>query len=443
MAKLKDNFIKFLEDPEAWEMFITGQAGTGKTTSLKELVDYCIDQEINYLVCAHTHKACGVLRSKLPLGASVSTLWSFLNKRPTVNDDATNIKHLQGKVRTGECDEVSLLFVDEFSMVGEAELMDLRSLQDPDYEGVPNIKIVAIGDLNQLPPVGDMQTWIPGGDHWHKLTKIYRQADGNQLIETLTDLVAMIEGGELSALAENKNFVKDLEGDKLLSMYLSDKADNVFLCYTNEAVQQWNRELQGRDEPIPGDRLFSPTAHRYFDFVRELETDEIQYIDRLRDDPLFFNSKYKTLEHLLASGMARFFLVKDCENPDLEFVFPVVWGTYSAKLLRNDLGIAGVNANKTIEAKGHNPKSWAKNNYKHELARIRAKAWRNYFVFNETVLCMDFAHAMTIHKSQGSTFNNVYLDAQDLYKCAQNDFKLYLKLYYVALSRAANNVYTN
>jgi len=46
------NFKAFLDDETAWEMFISGHAGTGKTTLLHDLVLHCMTQEIPYIVCA-------------------------------------------------------------------------------------------------------------------------------------------------------------------------------------------------------------------------------------------------------------------------------------------------------------------------------------------------------------------------------------------------------
>ena len=95
-------FKQFLADEQAWDMYITGAAGTGKTTSLAEGVQYCIDQEIPYVVCAYTHKACGILRDKLPQGAIVRTLHSFLGKRPCINTNATKKEYVNVNTRSAE-----------------------------------------------------------------------------------------------------------------------------------------------------------------------------------------------------------------------------------------------------------------------------------------------------------------------------------------------------
>lgn len=89
------------------------------------------------------------------------------------------------------------------------------------------------------------------------------------------------------------------------------------------------------------------------------------------------------------------------------------------------------------------PTQWSKTNYKHELAKKRGDAWKKYLSFKDCVVCVDFPHALTVHKSQGSTYENVFLDMEDLGKCADKDYDLYLRLMYVAVSRASDKVYTN
>ena len=132
---MQQEFKDFLADKEAWDMFITGAAGTGKTTKLAQLVQHCIDIELPYVVCAFTHKACGILRSKLPTNTRVQTLHSYLSKRPMINTNATKKEHVNVNARTGDVDKIpKIMFLDEYSMVGEKDFMDIREQQDPAYE---------------------------------------------------------------------------------------------------------------------------------------------------------------------------------------------------------------------------------------------------------------------------------------------------------------------
>ena len=422
-------FKPFLEDDTANEMYITGQAGTGKTTGLAELVAYCADNGIDYTVCAFTHKACGILRSKLAVGSRVQTLWSFLKKRPAINQEAQNHRHIDTQTRSGSSDKVSIIFIDEYSMVGERDLMDLRDVQDDNED----IKIVWLGDPNQLPPVGDMQSVRPHGKYAITLTKIYRQAAGNPLMNTLNQLVSFIEGATPEPLAESSNFQR---GRDIVNSYSNNNdADKVMLAYTNQQVQELNAEVQGYAMPKEGDSLFSPTTKCWYTFMHW--EDDVSHIMLPFGDPLALDSKYRTLEHLIKEGYR--FAVVENEEGDLE-TYAAIFGHYRHKQQAEQLKRAAASSNAAI---GKDAAKWAAQNRDSTKARNRAKAWRNFLSFNEAVICLDFAHAMTVHKSQGSTYKTVYLDTEDLAIAAEIDYLMYLKLMYVAVSRASDAVITN
>lgn len=438
---MSEMFKKFLVDEDAWDMFITGPAGSGKTTNLAEDVQYCISHNIDYVVCAHTHKACGVLRSCLPEGAKVQTLHSFLRKRPTINVQATSTEHIESNKQHSKPDRVRILFVDEWSVVGEKDLMDIRAMQDPEYEGEPIMQVVWLGDKNQLLPVKDKQAIIPYGDYQLKLTKIHRTK--GPLLEPLAQLVAMIEGGPITPLKANEAFIrdcKDLDG----AFKELNSNSKVILAYTNAKVQELNFAIAGTNSPMPFDLVFSPSVHDEFEFIECINPSQISYVDRYRDDPLALNSKYKTLEFMIDERLCEFFRVKNLEDGET-WIYPVIFGTNNYKLAKDRAGQEATSANLTIERtmKVANATAWAKQNPTHKLARKRAKAWRTYLTLKDNVLCMDFPHAMTIHKSQGSTYDHVFLEANDLAMCKDKNFDLYLRLFYVAISRARHTVTTN
>jgi len=433
---LLTQFEDFIDDKKAAEMFISGQAGTGKTTLLFDLVDSCSASNINYLVCAYTHKACGILLDKLPHGANISTLHKFLKKRPTVNENALDVKHIQNSQQQGSPDDMAILFVDEYSMLGERDYGDIGVLQYDD-DGKLLLKVIYIGDPNQLPPIGDQQAIYPGGDHNVKLTKIYRQDSGSELLFTLTALVKMIEGATPEPLLANQNFIRGVD---LVDTYLKhDKLDSVMLAFTNARVEALNRAIAGKDKPEGMDTVFSPTTKRKYTFGKRYLPQEIDHIELpFGDEQLTFGSKFRTLEHLIKMGIARFAVLND------DTMVAYVFGHYTYKTTLESLGEAAVLANKAIEQEYNMPaKIWAATHKSSKLAKERGIAWRDYFTFKTCVICLDFPYAMTIHKSQGSTYSTVFLDIQDVGLCADKNYTLYLRLLYVAISRAASKVYTN
>lgn len=425
-----DIFARFMSDPEAWDMFVTGPAGTGKThTVATDFIPRCTLAGIDVVVTAFTHKACGILAAKLPKEVKVQTLHSFLSKRPLVNVEAKQAEHVTTSKVCGQGGCTQLLIVDEYGMVGEKDLLDLRALQDPNYDAMPLFKVLWLGDPNQLPPVGDVQAVKPKGDYQLRLTEIKRTSQ-EPLLEVLAKLVSYIEGtAEPARIESNACFVRDQD-------IVAADAD-VVLAYTNARVQELNALKQGYAAPLPGDIVFCGTTHRQYEYVEEVTMP--QSIMRPYGGKLELDSKYKTLEYLLRQKEYSYARLRDLEDDSIS-VYAYLFGFSTYNVAAAKLKEAAAASNQAI---GANATQWAKLNPTHKLSRARAKAWRDFLTFDECVVCLDFDHARTIHKSQGSTFDVVAIDMDDLYKCAQRDPKMYMRLLYVAVSRAAKKVITN
>lgn len=428
-----DVFAAFINDPEAWDMYVTGPAGTGKTTMAADFINRCAAAGIDVIVSAYTHKACGVLASKLPSTAKVQTLHSFLSKRPLINTEAKQAAHVTTSKVCGAGGTTQLLIVDEYGMVGEKDLLDLRALQDPNYSATPVFKVLWLGDPNQLPPVRDMQAVKPQGPYQVRLTTVHRTSNA-PLLDVLARLVTYIEGtAEPEPIDSNEYFVR---GQDIISC----EAD-IILAYTNARVQELNALKQGYSAPLPGDLVFCATNHATYEFMYELNKPDA--IWRPYQGMLGLDSKYKTLEYLHEHSNCSYAMLRNVETGE-EVTVAYIFGHSDYNKTAAQFKEAAAEANLAISKEtGANATAWAKANPQTKLARRRAKAWRDFLTFDECVVCLDFDHARTVHKAQGSTFNVVAVDMDDLYKCAERDFKMYLRLLYVAVSRAAVKVITN
>ena len=429
----------FLADEAAFEMFLTGQAGTGKTTETRHLVEYLQAKNILYIVCAFTHKACGILASKLPEGANIDTLHKYLKKRPGLNTHATKVKQLDISIKGGTSERPTIVIVDEFSMVGERDYLDLLEMQDSEEGTLPTIKTLYVGDVYQLPPVGDLQTINPKKPYWLQLQVVHRTSY-NDLLDAMTSIVQMIKGAKLTPLKSSKHF---LRGQDIVQSYRASFTDSKkILAWTNQAVEELNVAVEGHSSPYPGCTVHCPSLQTTFIFDGEPLPWEIQAITT-QTGLLQRESKFKTLEYLFKQEEISFCQVKNSEGnlENLAYVF----GTNTYKNLLKSLSLAATKANQAIHKKfpGASPAVWAKDNYNHKLAKVRSQAWRKLIAVRDNVVCLDFDHATTVHKSQGSTYSEVYLDIRDLAKCLATNKTLYLRLAYVAISRAAQLVVTN
>jgi hypothetical protein len=300
-----------------------------------------------------------------------------------------------------------------------------------------------VGDPYQLPPVQDAQAVVPSGPYRYRLKVQKRRGKDNPLGEPIQQLIDYIEGADAAPLATSAQFVR---GQDLAKAYTDDpEEDKVMLCYTNKAVQENNEKIEGKLLPNPGDTLFSPTNQHMYTFIEPVARADVDEIVLPFGEPLQLNSKYKTLEYLKKNTHIEFGLFEDEDGE--QAIMAYAFGHYTYKVLKDSLSVAAANANAAIERefKGVKAAYWAKarENEKHPLARARSKAWRDFLTFDDCVFCLDFKHCMTVHKSQGSTYKHVYVDTQDLGQLVNTNWNMYLRLMYVALSRASTKVITN
>lgn len=194
-------------------IFLTGKAGTGKTTLLQKIVKSTYKQTV---IVAPTGIAAlnagGVtIHSffQLPFGGFVPDFNATFNDRVRLESKSTLLRHFRmNNQRRAIIRNLELLIVDEVSML-RADLLDamdwmlrnVRKINQP-FGGV---QVLFIGDLLQLPPVVKQNEWNYLRNYYKspfffdsqvihevkplyiELEKVYRQAD-QQFIDILNNL---------------------------------------------------------------------------------------------------------------------------------------------------------------------------------------------------------------------------------------------------------------
>ena len=377
-------------------VFITGKAGTGKTTFLHRLKRECPKQ---MAVIAPTGVAA--------INACGSTIHSFflLPFSPFIPTPEGR-KDLVGKVklnseRLRRMQELELLVIDEVSMV-RADIIDcidtlLRHARHRSREPFGGVQMIFIGDMFQLSPVAKRAEQEILSEYYQSLyffdskvlennppvylefTKVYRQND-----DTFIEILNEIRMGKASAKAQEilaSRYQPDFEcAEDNFHIILTThnyKADEI----NTREMEKIENESFYFDAKVEGD-----FPENSFPADKTLELKEGARVMFIKNDAehRYFNGKTGIISHLDENR-----IVVKCGDEDIE-VSPQVWHNTNFKVNKETTEIV-----------------------EEILGTFTQYPFR-------------LAWAITIHKSQGLTFDRVIIDPEDAFAAGQA---------YVALSR--------
>lgn len=392
-------------------IFLTGKAGTGKTTLLKEIVE---TTHKNTIVVAPTGIAA--------LNAGGVTIHSFFqlpfaafipdsNSQPIFSEEVkfetkkTLRRHtMMNNTKKALFKSLELLIVDEVSML-RADVLDAMNfmLQSVRRNQMPfgGVQVLFIGDLLQLPPVVRHAEWnvlrnYYGGNfffHAHviqqqppiyiELDKIYRQKD-DRFIAVLNNLRNnSVSTDDVAVLNEfvNPNF------------QIKDNPGYITLTTHNAKADDMNREAL--------EALKTKAYHYYPELVGE------------------FSEKIFPIESKMTLKVgAQIIFIKNDLSFEKHF-FNGKMGVIKA-LSFNEILVHFPEENKTIEVDRY---EWQ--NIKYTIDP-NTKEIKEEVLGTFTHYPIKLAWAITVHKSQGLTFDRAVLDVSRVFLPGQA---------YVALSR--------
>jgi ATP-dependent exoDNAse (exonuclease V) alpha subunit len=397
----KVQFLKFLRDPNESVMVIKGHSGTGKTFTTNYLLRAAEAQkqlfktihnneaELNVLLTASTNKAAKVIGNIN--NADAKTIHSTLELR-VENDYKTGRTRLI-KTSDFQVKKNTLLVVDEASMI-DSNLLAMI------HEATQNCKILYIGDPYQLTPVFDKHCPVFQQNYLTaELTTIQRQAANNPIIQVGDQLRKTVETGEFFDIPIDGTHIVKATGQELKEMIeqnykaQSDVDDNRVLAWSNNKVNQYNKHIR---------ELFTSSE--------EPEIDEV----------FVANSIIKSVTN-------RDLIVVN--NDQRVRVKSFIETTY------NDLDVWEITTNK-------NDRIYMAKNHQEFEAHLkhhrRNKDWQAFYALKEMVGDLRPPYASTVHKSQGSTYDTVYIDLADIGRC--NIWQDVARMLYVGITRASNKV---
>lgn len=405
--KLVDEEGNKIDDYHA--IFLTGKAGTGKSTAIK----YVKHMIPNSVVIAPTTIAA--------MNVKGSTIHSFFGFPPQIMDPS-EVTEVYEKI-VPVLQALDLLIVDEVSMISSAivDCMDkalkIARNNDNPFGGV---KMLFVGDLFQLPPIvedEEVRKYFAGIDARYDSEFFFSADIFKNGCEMLPIELNVVKRQNANATPDNAQFVQ------ALNTIRTNDTDHIFSCLKFLNGKCYNAKKDIDDIP-QGTIALAPTKAKAKSFNKS-ELDKIDGESRMYQGMLMDS---------MSAEMIRQFQAPD--ELELKIGAQVVFVTNNKpSWINGDLGTIIEMGNDVIKVKllktgfVRDVKRADFGKYKYKYNKEKQKLEKTFFkAFVQFPLALGWA--ITIHKAQGMTLENVIVDI-DGNAFAEGQT-------YVALSRATS-----
>ena len=430
LSPSQQRFVNLLTENKK-NINLMGPAGTGKTYVLSHwfrTLPEAIQKRTVFL--SPTHRACEVLRKALGnLICTVKTTDSFLGLQETVHPETLEISYrppgswelfdAKGKIlqssksssgetwkyvehiQFGERWDVDYVIQDESSMLADTsnrgrKLLEICKARD--------IRLVLCGDPLQLPPVGE-ETIFPN-PKFETVTLTEQHRGNHEDVRALYSILRTSVQEHLQPSLENTDHVKVIQTLQL------NKDTPLILAHTNRKVDTYNflmrKKLYGaqamEENFLPGEKIVTNCMLGTIPNGTEL------VVKAVRKAVNEMNIHVVKLEVTKVNGVV------------FDHLITVADENYPEDLIE---------LRKQIQALRRKAKAAKSVQVKKAVAQqIKAMNMMQPHVIK-------YSYAMTVYKSQGSTYDDVIVDYDDIVSCGREQC---WRLLYVASTRARKNI---
>lgn len=400
---------------------LKGYAGTGKTTvithwiqsirkrpeSLPSHTFWCAP---TIVLTAPTNKATGVLKEKaqeINLPVDVSTVHSLLGLKMKWQGDVQIL--VQDSYNAESFGNYDYVVIDECSMPDSTLMKYIREAQ----ERYGN-KVIFMGDPCQLPPIGEPESEsFKESKEISELTNVMRQGKGNTiqgLALYLRELIltnARSYPAQIFTFVDNKHIfhmpVATAE-DQILQAFAKEEEDLDIrhVAWTNRVVDLWNDKIR--------DKIYGFDREEWTKGESIVTTAPVQ--DRIERRIVFTTDTLLTIQR---------------EPETTELMGIPVWKLWCRNQIIH------------VPTKGSTKAFNAEKEKRLNEAKQDKKKWRDFYEFMEAFARVKPAHSLTVHRSQGSTFDDVYVSYQNI--LSNPNRKESLQCLYVAITRPRGRLF--
>lgn len=405
--------VEFLKDPSSRFFLLEGYAGTGKTFSVRELLERTKGRVI---FTAPTNKATRVLRDTLTsteYKPECRTIYSLLGLRLEPNGEVKELTIPEDPV---DLTQYRAVIVDEGSMVNKTLMHHIHKAAQEQ-----KIKFIFMGDAAQLPPVKEASSPIWGlrSGPSAKLERVMRH--DNQILTLATAIRKIV----------------DHPAPKILLASDNDAGQGVWKC-SGEEFDRRLMEAAGMGRfSTPGDAK----AIAWRNVIVDAMNKRIRYRifaeaaanPWLVGDRVILTEPAKNLDdEIIASTDDEGTVTRVAED------WHPVWGEFKIWVLN-----VTTDDNRTITLRVLHEDAKAEFSRRSEelaaQARANRRQWHLFWGFKESFHSVRHAYAITAHRSQGSTYTAAFVSWRDIL-LNQNRQEAFRCLY-VACTRPKKELY--
>lgn len=423
---------------------LRGAAGTGKTALLNVILD-SLGDDYDITCCAPTNEAVRVI-SRLTGRQFVHTIYSLLGLVLVQDDNRQGRLEQRNTCTVGDYD---LVIVDEASMISTEVLGCVNNV----LAGTANVKMMYIGDPGQLPPVNDsgMDTYdspvffLPVGTS--TLTQVMRTADQNPILGIVTRI-----RDDYSSSVNLFDRVDSVGSDGVGVRFIYDKAewlrmviddfksgayrDNPDYCrvvaFTNKSVDAMNAYVRRK--------LYGPDVDDFVEGEDLSVTSPYSPMESSHKRAIIYNTgerlKILSAERGCMDGYGSIHVwnleVDNYEESDAKL--------RTRRVVRALCGESIAMYNMEVSRLVNEAKRRLLQKREDGTPRYTKRtAWKDYLKFTNALVHVKHTYAMTVHRSQGSTVDTVYVIERDIDAWARPEI-MRNKLKYVAFSRASQKL---
>lgn len=376
---------------------LNAPAGTGKTILIGQIAKKLKEKCKPYVLTSTTHKAVEALQTRTT--DEVITLHSALGLKCKINyKNGDETFEPIGEPKVFDHD---VLIIDESSMINKSLFKIILQ-----FINKFSIVCVFVGDEKQLPPVNETLSYALIHPNAKTLDKVLRHEnsicdfaakmrvfidDFNNINRDVIFTDEFFEKYPDISVTDNKD-----DFNSAIDTMTKNQADFIFLAWTNSCVDSQMRRIRHElnfnpDRPVSGEKIIM------------MDT-------------------YAKGRNIIAKNNShqRIHTVQEVTECDID-CFKIT--TYKGFSFFSDIDYNNIQNIFNSRAKTVTDRN----------------GWIKFYKDKNKFCKFGFPYSQTVHRSQGSTYENVFIDYNDINRCSDNfDF---LRLLYVAVTRASQKVF--